>query len=116
MASASRATSNRNRRVVKEIQDVRTDTTSGVSLEPLTDIQTERRGTNKKTGEDPEIEDLTHFLGIFTGPPDTPYEGGTYVIDIKIPAEYPFQPPKMTFVTKIWHPNISSVTVSLHDV
>ncbi|MCQ2818747.1 MAG: ubiquitin-conjugating enzyme family protein [archaeon] len=27
-----------------------------------------------------------------------------------MPQEYPFKPPKMKFDTKIWHPNISSVT------
>ena len=27
-----------------------------------------------------------------------------------IPDDYPFKPPKMKFDTKIWHPNISSVT------
>eukprot|EP00826_Nyctotherus_ovalis_P017797 TRINITY_DN1525_c0_g1_i23.p2 TRINITY_DN1525_c0_g1~~TRINITY_DN1525_c0_g1_i23.p2 ORF type:complete len:149 (-),score=59.75 TRINITY_DN1525_c0_g1_i23:165-611(-) len=34
----------------------------------------------------------------------------SYMIDIVIPPEYPFKPPKMRFETKIWHPNISSVT------
>ena len=41
---------------------------------------------------------------------DTPYEGGIFAVDIQIPAEYPFKPPKMKFDTKIWHPNISSQT------
>ena len=27
-----------------------------------------------------------------------------------LPPEYPYKPPKMKFETKIWHPNISSVT------
>jgi len=31
-------------------------------------------------------------------------------VDIQIPADYPFKPPKMKFDTKIWHPNISSQT------
>jgi len=31
-------------------------------------------------------------------------------VEIKIPDTYPFNPPKVRFVTKIWHPNISSVT------
>ncbi len=41
---------------------------------------------------------------------DTCYQGGTFKIDIEIPPEYPFKPPKMKFDTKIWHPNISSQT------
>ena len=38
------------------------------------------------------------------------YEGGTFLLEIKIPDTYPFNPPKVKFTTKIWHPNISSVT------
>merc|ERR1719240_1345356 len=44
------------------------------------------------------------------GPDATPYQGGTFVIDIEIPSDYPYNPPKMKFNTKIWHPNISSQT------
>ncbi|KAM4672810.1 ubiquitin-conjugating enzyme E2 K isoform 2-T2 [Amazona ochrocephala] len=36
--------------------------------------------------------------------------GGRYQLEIKIPETYPFNPPKVRFITKIWHPNISSVT------
>jgi len=93
---------NRNRRLAKEVQDIQKDTHSGVSLESF---------TKSKDGTD-TFDDLTHFRGIFNGPPDTPYDGGKYSVDIKIPSEYPFQPPVMKFQTKIWHPNVSSVTVS----
>lgn len=48
--------------------------------------------------------------GQIVGPSDTPYEGGKFDLDIEIPNTYPFYPPKMRFMTKIWHPNISSVT------
>ncbi|KAL5011398.1 hypothetical protein ScPMuIL_009949 [Solemya velum] len=48
--------------------------------------------------------------GEIAGPPDTPYEGGNFLLEIKIPETYPFNPPKVKFLTKIWHPNISSVT------
>jgi len=44
------------------------------------------------------------------GPQSTPYMGGTFIIDIDIPKDYPYTPPKMKFETKIWHPNISSQT------
>mmetsp|Transcript_26006 Transcript_26006/g.46209 ORF Transcript_26006/g.46209 Transcript_26006/m.46209 type:complete len:162 (+) Transcript_26006:463-948(+) len=48
--------------------------------------------------------------GVFSGPGDTPYENGTFRVSIEIPERYPFEPPKMKFVTRIWHPNISSKT------
>lgn len=31
-------------------------------------------------------------------------------MEIKIPEGYPFEPPKMRFVTRLWHPNVSSQT------
>ena len=54
--------------------------------------------------------DTRHWKGKIFGPKDTCYEGGIFIIDIVIPNDYPFKPPKMKFDTKIWHPNISSVT------
>jgi len=35
-----------------------------------------------------------------------PYNKGAFKIEIVFPAEYPFKPPKITFKTKIYHPNI----------
>ncbi|CAK1588543.1 unnamed protein product [Parnassius mnemosyne] len=52
----------------------------------------------------------TELKGQIAGPPDTPYEGGTFLLEIKVPETYPFNPPKIRFMTKIWHPNVSSVT------
>jgi ubiquitin-conjugating enzyme (huntingtin interacting protein 2) len=54
--------------------------------------------------------DLRHMKGTIQGPLETVYEGGVFDIDIVIPKQYPFEPPKMKFLTKIWHPNISSQT------
>ncbi|KAI5701647.1 hypothetical protein M8J75_011693 [Diaphorina citri] len=55
-------------------------------------------------------DNYTELKGEIAGPPDTPYEGGNFVLEIKVPETYPFNPPKVKFLTKIWHPNISSVT------
>lgn len=57
-------------------------------------------------------DSLTHFKGSFNGPPDSPYAGGTYQVDIILPDDYPIMPPTIKFDTKVWHPNISSQTVS----
>ncbi|KAK3591859.1 hypothetical protein CHS0354_005060 [Potamilus streckersoni] len=38
----------------------------------------------------------------------TPYEGGLFKLEIQIPDRYPFEPPKVRFVTPIYHPNIDT--------
>ena len=78
----------------------------------LKDIQSSESKTSSSniTAELVSSNDFTHWKGTITGPKDTPYETGIFTIDIKIPNDYPFQPPKMKFITKIWHPNISSQT------
>ncbi|KAL7632803.1 UNVERIFIED_CONTAM: hypothetical protein RMT77_016869 [Armadillidium vulgare] len=55
-------------------------------------------------------DDYQDLRGKIAGPADTPYEGGTFHLEIKIPKSYPFKPPKVKFLTRIWHPNISSAT------
>ncbi|VDQ07703.1 unnamed protein product [Trichobilharzia regenti] len=58
----------------------------------------------------PSSNDMMHLHGRIKGPPDTPYAGADFKLDIVIPENYPFVPPKVQFITKIWHPNISSAT------
>lgn len=55
-------------------------------------------------------ESFSELRGEIAGPPDTPYEGARFQLEIKIPETYPFNPPKVRFITRIWHPNVSSVT------
>ncbi|ETN40293.1 uncharacterized protein HMPREF1541_04569 [Cyphellophora europaea CBS 101466] len=81
----------RARRVTKELADIKSDNVSHINVDTVNDS-------------------VTKLKGSFSGPPGTPYEGGTFEVDISIPNEYPFKPPVMKFLTKIWHPNVSSVT------
>ena len=54
--------------------------------------------------------DIRHWKGVIDGPSDSIYANGKFQVDIKIVGKYPYVPPKIQFDTKIWHPNISSVT------
>lgn len=40
------------------------------------------------------------------GPPGTLYEGGYFKAHMKFPNDYPYSPPTVRFVTKMWHPNV----------
>jgi ubiquitin-protein ligase len=50
------------------------------------------------------------LIGTIRGPEGTPYAGGNFQVDIELSIHYPFAPPKMKFITKVYHPNISSQT------
>ena len=43
---------------------------------------------------------------IIYGPKDSSYEGGIFKGKIKFPENFPLYPPKFTFTTQIYHPNI----------
>jgi len=45
-------------------------------------------------------DSLTELKGEIAGPPDTPYEGGNFVLEIKVPETYPFNPPKVSWILK----------------
>ncbi|MRA94286.1 hypothetical protein GH868_30680, partial [Bacillus thuringiensis] len=65
-------------------------------------------------------EDIYRWEVLIIGPPDTYYEGGFFKAHLTFPQDYPQKPPKMKFITEIWHPNIDSksgdVCISiLHD-
>jgi len=86
----TRMTSPDTNRIKKELNDCNKDPNSGIEA--------------KLNSPD----DLLHWTGKLKGPVGTPYEGGDFSVSIELPGDYPFVPPKMKFITKVWHPNISS--------
>ncbi len=76
------------KRLVKEIHDLQTH-----SLPPDVLIK-----------ESDNISNLKFYL---LGPPSTPFEAGAFLLALELQQDYPSQPPKATFLTKIFHPNVS---------
>eukprot|EP00525_Craspedostauros_australis_P002712 CAMPEP_0198115220 /NCGR_PEP_ID=MMETSP1442-20131203/6388_1 /TAXON_ID= /ORGANISM="Craspedostauros australis, Strain CCMP3328" /LENGTH=174 /DNA_ID=CAMNT_0043772687 /DNA_START=311 /DNA_END=835 /DNA_ORIENTATION=+ len=54
----------------------------------------------------PDSENILHWTALLRGPGDTPYEGGVFQLSIKCGSDYPLAPPSITFITKVFHPNV----------
>ena len=77
-----------NKRILKDLETLKKNPLSGIIVE--------------------RVEGNMFLLhGTITGPPDSPYEGYMWKIRMNIPQDYPFSPPTVNFVDKIFHPNIS---------
>lgn len=58
---------------------------------------------------------FTHRGRTHRGPPGTEYEGGVFTARLKFPPDYPLNPPKMRFISDMWHPNSCVLLSLLHS-
>lgn len=67
----------------------------------------EIKNSNLKCFRDINVDEknLLHWTALIV-PDAVPYNKGAFSIQLEFPAEYPFKPPRITFKTKIYHPNI----------
>ncbi|CAK9822110.1 Ubiquitin-conjugating enzyme E2 T [Anthophora retusa] len=53
-------------------------------------------------------DNFENFIATIIGPNGSPYSGYVFQLSIDIPAQYPFEPPRIIFQTPIYHPNIDN--------
>lgn len=75
------------RRIIKE--------TARLARDPVPGIEVVQNEQNKR-----------HFYIKLDGPQNTPYENGIFQLELFLPNTYPMEPPKVRFMTKIYHPNV----------
>ena len=78
------------KRLTIEIRALQKDLLEGIKIEPT--------------------EDNLRYMNIeMKGPVDSPYEGGIFKLELFAHSSYPMEPPKIRFITKIYHPNIDKL-------
>ena len=77
------------KRIMKEIKEI---------------LANEYKDINLVDYDENNIYDINIMI---KGPSESPYENGTFKLNIKFPKNYPFVPPQVTFVTKVYHPNVA---------
>ena len=79
------------KRIQKDLKDLETEPVMNCSAGPI----------NKNN--------LYEWEATIIGPTNSPYAGGIFNLKINFTDKYPFKPPRVKFITKIYHPNIDSV-------
>lgn len=68
---------------------------------------------------EPDDKDMFRWTVWMKGPAETVVEGGVFKTELRFPSDFPNMPPKMRFLTPIFHPNVyedGRVCISLlHD-
>ncbi|GAB4822661.1 hypothetical protein N2152v2_009707 [Parachlorella kessleri] len=96
----------------RELKMLQTDPPPGVWAGPKGDSITALEAQIQVTRSMPlhpssrRTQEEISSVWLLQGPIGTVYDGGVFSLEVNIPARYPFEPPKVRFVTRVYHPNI----------
>jgi ubiquitin-conjugating enzyme E2 A len=65
-----------------------------------------QRDSQEMYSASPEEDDIMKWTGLVVGPTDTPWEGGIFKLSLEFPQDYPTSPPKVKFLSPVFHPNV----------
>lgn len=82
-----------NRRIAKELQEITETPMVNIAAFP---------------SEDDDLRTWTASITVDNE--DSVYHGGTFLLEIRFPDAYPFKPPKVRFLTRVYHSNVSDRT------
>ena len=57
----------------------------------------------------PYEDNYRYFNVLIEGPSESPYERGLFRLELFCTSDYPMAPPKVRFLTKLYHPNIDKL-------
>lgn len=78
------------KRIARELREMQTDAPGNCSAGPINE------------------DNIYKWTGSIIGPEGSPYAGGIFWLDVDFPVDYPFKPPRVTFTTKVFHPNVNA--------
>lgn len=79
-----------NKRLIKELASIQNDAGDYVSIEL-------------------DGDDITKWTVKMKGPPNSPYSNGIFSLSFDFKS-YPFKPPVVKFITRVYHPNVKTDT------
>ena len=77
------------KRLERELRELNEEEPEGITAGPIDD------------------SDFFKWEASVLGPENSPYEGGTFNLNIEFHRDHPFRPPRMFITTKIFHPNLN---------
>lgn len=78
------------KRIIKELTEITKNPVDNITASPV------------------NTDNMYKWTATINGPSETPYSGGIFVLSIVFPEDYPFSPPCVKFVTKIYHCNVNN--------